>query len=218
MNDVRELIEKKLRERGLSMKDASVKIEKNAAYIQQFIKRKVPEKLPEDVREALAPLLGLSPDELRENASTQSSVNRLPIIRLPAADPADKVPVMGIGEGGKDGWSLWNGEIVDYVQRPPSLANAPSGYAAYVVGASMEPRYHPGELIFMHPGKPVTPGCYVMVQLKAKAEGEPPPALVKRLGKKTGIKYVLEQFNPPRTFDIQTTDVVSIHRIVGSGE
>ena len=55
MNDVRELIEKKLRERGLSMKDASVKIDKNAAYIQQFIKRKVPEKLPEDVRESLAP-------------------------------------------------------------------------------------------------------------------------------------------------------------------
>jgi phage repressor protein C with HTH and peptisase S24 domain len=56
------------------------------------------------------------------------------------------------------------------------------------------------------------------VQLRAKAEGEPPPALVKRLAKKTGVKYVLEQFNPPRTFDIQIAEVVSIHRIVGSGE
>src|SRR5260370_23417011 len=82
----------------------------------------------------------------------------------------------------------------------------------------MEPRYHPGELIFMHPGRPITAGCYVMVQLRAKAEGEPPPALVKRLAKKTGIKYVLEQFNPPRTFDIQIAERVSIHRIVASVE
>jgi phage repressor protein C with HTH and peptisase S24 domain len=57
-----------------------------------------------------------------------------------------------------------------------------------------------------------------MVQLRAKAEGEPPPALVKRVAKKTGVKYVLEQFNPPRTFDIPIAEVVSIHRIVGSGE
>src|SRR5258708_36616976 len=102
MNDVRELIEKKLRERGLSMKDASVKIDKNAAYIQQFIKRKVPEKLPEDGRESLAPLLGLNPDELRENAGPQSSGNRLPIIKLSARDPAANVPDMGIGAVGTD--------------------------------------------------------------------------------------------------------------------
>jgi hypothetical protein len=29
---------------------------------------------------------------------------------------------------------------------------------------------------------------------------------------------VLEQFNPQKTFDIRTDDIVSIHRVVGSGE
>jgi hypothetical protein len=29
---------------------------------------------------------------------------------------------------------------------------------------------------------------------------------------------VLEQFNPARTFEIKNDDIVSIHRVVGSGE
>ena len=125
---------------------------------------------------------------------------------------------MGVGEGGGEGKSLWNGEVVDYVPRPPALAGAPNGYATYVIGTSMEPRYHPGELIYVHPGKPVTAGAYVLVQLKAPAEGEPPLALIKRLAKKAGHRIVLEQFNPPKQFDVPAKDIVSIHRIVGSGE
>jgi hypothetical protein len=29
---------------------------------------------------------------------------------------------------------------------------------------------------------------------------------------------VLEQFNPARKFDVRNDDIVSIHRVVGSGE
>ena len=42
--------------------------------------------------------------------------------------------------------------------------------------------------------------------------------MIKRLVKRTGSKIVLEQFNPPRTFEIKAADIVSIHRVVGSGE
>jgi phage repressor protein C with HTH and peptisase S24 domain len=61
-------------------------------------------------------------------------------------------------------------------------------------------------------------GSYVLVQVKAKHEGEPPGALVKRLARRTAQKIVLEQFNPPKTFEVPIKDVVSIHRVVGSGE
>jgi phage repressor protein C with HTH and peptisase S24 domain len=57
----------------------------------------------------------------------------------------------------------------------------------------------------------------VLVQRRGKA-GEPPLAVIKRLAKRTGAKITLEQFNPPRTFEIKAADIVSIHRVVGSGE
>jgi len=82
----------------------------------------------------------------------------------------------------------------------------------------MEPRYHRGETVYIHPDKPVTVGSYVWVQLRTKTEGEPPPALIKRLAKRTGTRIVLEQLNPAKLFDIAVNDVLFMHRIVGSGE
>lgn len=216
--DVREFLRVKLAEHGLSMKEASERIGRNHAYLQQYFERGIPAVLPEEARERLAELVGVAPDALRGAAGPARSGVRAPFLRLPPVNTADRIPVMGVGEGGGEGKSLWNGEIVDYVARPPALSGAPNGYATYVIGTSMEPRYHPGELIYVHPGKPVTAGAYVLVQLKPPAEGEPPLALIKRLAKKTGNRVVLEQFNPPKQFDIPARDIVSIHRIVASGE
>ena len=80
----------------------------------------------------------------------------------------------------------------------------------------MEPRYHAGEIIYVHPDKPVTAGCYVFVQIRTKTE--PDPRLIRRLAKKTRTKIVLEQFNPAKLSDIAVNDIVCMHRIVGNGE
>jgi phage repressor protein C with HTH and peptisase S24 domain len=42
--------------------------------------------------------------------------------------------------------------------------------------------------------------------------------VIKRLAKRTPSRITLEQFNPPRTFDIKNDDIVSIHRVVGASE
>ena len=131
---------------------------------------------------------------------------------------ADKLKVLGMAECGADGWSLWNGDVIDLIDRPTSLIGVPNAYAVYVVGESMAPRYHPGEVVRIHPGRPIEIGAYVLVQRKPRASGEAPLAVIKRLAKRTGAKITLEQFNPPRTFDIKAADIVSIHRVVGSGE
>jgi len=130
----------------------------------------------------------------------------------------DKIRVLGMAECGPDGWSLWNGEIVDYVSRPANLSGAANAYAVFAVGNSMDPRYHAGELVYIHPGKPVTPGCYVLVQMQPKEDGAAPRAILKRLARRSGTKIILEQFNPAKTFDLKTSEIVSMHRIVGSGE
>ncbi len=136
----------------------------------------------------------------------------------PRLGSADKLKVLGMAECGADGWSLWNGDVIDMIDRPAALVGIPNAYAVYVVGASMEPRYHPGELVHVHPGKPLTIGAYVLVQRKPKNDGDVPLAVIKRLAKRSGAKTVLEQFNPPRTFEIRNDEIVSIHRVVGSGE
>jgi phage repressor protein C with HTH and peptisase S24 domain len=135
-----------------------------------------------------------------------------------ASVDAGLIEVLGMAECGPDGWSLWNGEVVDRVPRPPNLAGVPKSYAVYIVGTSMEDRYHPGELAYIHPGKPVTPGCYVLVQIHPKEDGEPPRAVLKRLVKRSGDKVVLAQLSPAKTFTIKADEILSMHRVVGSGE
>ena len=58
----------------------------------------------------------------------------------------------------------------------------------------------------------------MLVQRRAKNDDDPPLAVIKRLVKRTGSKIVLEQFNPHKNFEIRADDIVSIHRVVGSGE
>lgn len=153
------------------------------------------------------------------------SVNRSskgPVLERPSGATVsqgdDKLRVLGMAEGGPDGWSLWNGDIIEWIDRPANLRGVPDAYAVYISGSSMEPRYHPGELAHIHPHKPVTIGAYVLVQKLSKEPGEPPLAVIKRLAKRSGNRIVLEQFNPPRTFEIKADEIVSIHRVVGSGE
>lgn len=129
----------------------------------------------------------------------------------------ERLKVLGMAQCGPDGWSLWNGDVIDMIERPASLGGVPNAYAVYVVGASMEPRYHPGEVVHIHPGRPIDVGAYVLVQRRGK-QGEAPLAVIKRLVKRTGAKITLEQFNPHKLFDIKAGDIVSIHRVVGSGE
>ena len=61
-----------------------------------------------------------------------------------------------------------------------------NAYAVYIVGDSMEPRYYAGELAHIHPGKPITIGAFVLVQIRPEHDGDTPKAVIKRLVKRTG--------------------------------
>jgi hypothetical protein len=65
MDLVRDLILKRLDAVRLTMSAASLRIGRNASYLQQFIKRGIPAELHERDRAQLAILLGISEDELR---------------------------------------------------------------------------------------------------------------------------------------------------------
>ena len=166
--------------------------------------------------------------EESEKSAAKNSTGKRPSPRETHAAPAGAIysgerwprdlRVLGMAECGPDGWSLWNGEVIEMTSRPPNLAGAMLAYAVYVVGDSMEPRYHSGELVYVHPGRPVDVGAYVLVQVKPRHDGDAPRAVVKRLVRRSATKVTLEQFNPKKNIELKSSDILSMHRVVGSGE
>jgi len=132
---------------------------------------------------------------------------------------ARDLPVMGTVVAGSDGMFLMNGEVHDYIERPPSLQGVTSAYAVYVADTSMVPRYFPGETLHIHPGRAIASGddTFVVVQIRPEADGEAPRALVKRFKRRTASSLVLEQFNPHRELEFPLTQVESIHLIIWAG-
>jgi SOS-response transcriptional repressor LexA len=221
VDPVRQLIHDRLSELRLRMSDVSKALGKNHAYIHQYLERGIPARLPELVREKLAEILQVPEAQLR-NVGLPIRTSYSGRIRgaqpPPGRTMTEMIPVHGVSQGGGDGWLVWSDEVVDYVPRLPQLAGATQAYATYIVSSDMEPRYNIGEVVYVHPGKPVTPGAFVLVQVQPDKEGEPQKTFIRRFVKRTAAKLTFEQFNPPKEIDLKASSVSSMHRIVASAE
>lgn len=60
----RAALRKRAQERGVSLSDLSVRIGRNVAYVQQYLERGTPRRLPEDERRHLAIVLEIDEREL----------------------------------------------------------------------------------------------------------------------------------------------------------
>lgn len=89
MDPVRRLIQQLAAERGIKLADLSRQVGKNHAYMQQFLKRSIPAKLPEDVRAKLAEALDVDEQilgaPLRETEG-RSGDNDRSLITIPEHD------------------------------------------------------------------------------------------------------------------------------------
>lgn len=77
MDAVRKLILRRVEERGINLSALSRRLGKNHAYMQQFIHRGVPRKLPEDVRSKLAGALDLDEGLLGGPMNTKAEKHNL---------------------------------------------------------------------------------------------------------------------------------------------
>ncbi len=104
-------------------------------------------------------------------------------------------------------------EPIDYVRRPEPLLSVRDGYGCYVIGDSMSPAYEQGDLLLVHPGRPVRPGddC---VFVRDQGDGTQ-QALVKRLLRTTPEKWRVRQFNPAKDFDLDRSQWQKVQLIVG---
>jgi phage repressor protein C with HTH and peptisase S24 domain len=157
---------------------------------------------------------------VQPGASVPAGFSAAPLNYAPApvAGPRD-LPVVGTAVAGADGMFLMNGQIHDYIERPPSLQGVAGAYAVYVADRSMEPRYFAGETLHVHPGRPIPQGdnSFVVVQLKPEVEGEAPKALVKQFIRRTATRLMLRQYNPPADLEFDTDAVASVHLIIWAG-
>lgn len=148
-------------------------------------------------------------------ANSRMNEVKLANVELPSRQymPQD-VPVMGTAACNADHGSFkLDSSIIDYVRRPPGLLTTKDVYALYVEGDSMEPRFTAGDLVFVHPRKPVRIGDSVVVQI-VKSENEPIEAMIAVLSKRTSHEVFLQKYNPNKIIHFDNANIVSIHKIL----
>lgn len=123
-----------------------------------------------------------------------------------------RVPILGRAAAGEPGRLIMMNTEYDTIQTPPELNGVDGGYAVYVYGDSMEPRFYAGELLLVHPHKPVGRGDFCVVQV---GSGEDSCGYVKRFVSQDGERLVLQQLNPEMELTFDAGDVTATHKVVG---
>ncbi|MDF2809538.1 MAG: Repressor protein [Microvirga sp.] len=133
--------------------------------------------------------------------------------------PYRKIPVLGRVAGSPfgEGHLIMN-QTVDQTDCPPWIDDAVDSYALYVVGASMIPRFYPGEMVFVHPWKQPRPDDFVVAQIRDPNTDDIFGYVKQFIGfDKKGLR--LRQFNP-KLEDLApfpAGDVHALHKIIIPG-
>lgn len=240
MDVVRKLILDRLNDLGLKMSEASIKIGKNHAYLQQFLKRGIPAQLPEDVRGAIAELLKVPEDDLRGTSAKlpkreyvksnipneslvapESTAVIVPINKHnpPGTTPGAQLfgerdlPVFGTAQGG-EGAILLTNEAVDWVLRPDSLLRVKDGYGIIVTGDSMSPEHKSGSTALVNPHLPPRAGDACI--FRSHADDGAVKICIKELVRQTEDAWHVRQHNPPKSITLKKAEWQVCHVTVGN--
>ncbi len=183
-----------------NLRTASRAMERNPAYLHQFIHRGTPKVLAEDDREALAEHLGCSPDLLKHDRGFSRKTRRKPPVVAPHAAPRGYSAVPEIDVRASAGPGAWNDEFertramwlfADPLIRHEFRAKPEDLQMIAVDGDSMEPLLSSGDRILIDVSRqvPVPPGIFVIwdgMGLVAKRiehvpHSEPPKVVLKSL-------------------------------------
>ncbi|MBX9595927.1 MAG: hypothetical protein K2X46_16300 [Roseomonas sp.] len=146
---VRARILEAARERRLGLKALSLRLGRNPSYLQQFIARGTPRRLPEDLRQALAGLLGLAEAALRPEA--------IPLAAPLAAPPGRRLPLFREGED-----RLLPGTTPARRLAAEDLAPAEPGMVAVML-AEARGLLQPRHVLLCDPTQPARAGDVVLV-------------------------------------------------------
>tara|TARA_Y100001963_G_C6676114_1_gene397510 strand:+ start:257 stop:916 length:660 start_codon:yes stop_codon:yes gene_type:complete len=190
-----------LAENNITAKDLADKIGRQAQTLRRYVRHE--SEPPFTIAEKIAEALGVSLDDVlgvEDAAITPTHKRRM-------------LPVYGSVQGG-DGFDITDvREPIDSIEAPPALLNSVDAYAVYVTGDSMSPRFNAGEIVFVMPGKPVTPNDSVVVQFSDLKTDQ---AVIKTFKNMDENKLFLSQFNPSKSLTYKRSEIKSIHKIIGT--
>jgi len=123
-----------------------------------------------------------------------------------------ELPVYAAAEGG-NGEMVVSTDPIERVPRPWYVSLIKEAYAVLVVGESMIPEYEPGQIVIVNPKLP--PARNKSVILVAGEEHGEFRACLKRLRGWSNSEWQVEQFNPPKKFNLPKSEWPRALRIVG---
>jgi phage repressor protein C with HTH and peptisase S24 domain len=130
----------------------------------------------------------------------------------PHSQAGRDLPVRGLAQAGQQQALLLAEGAVSFVERPPSLCGNGQAFAVWVAGQSMLPRYRPGEMVYVDPTKPLSSGCFALVEMADHT------AFIKEYMGQSRARILLRQYNPQRKIELPSAEIKGLYRIIGSFE
>lgn len=224
MDGLKKLAEDRLAATGRNPFEAATRVGLERSFINDILIGKKTAVSAKNVG-PLARALEIEPEVVFDlMTGAKSNRQRQPETQLTSQDPTIRqqmpldLPVFGTAVGGTDADFSFNGEVQDYVRRPPGIVSSKNAYALFVQNDSMAPRFEPGEMLIISTLKPPANGDYVVLETKPDATDRPGRGFVKRLKRRTPTKIVLEQFNPPMELTFDVDQVKLLHRVIPNNE
>lgn len=208
---------------GWSREEVARRANLSRDFIRKLEQRGATASLRQDSVDRIAAVLGVPPEALSpaEDAAatgpffqaTRGEAMRGPMPPSALLTGMRDLPVMGTAAG-----ALTNGfeitrDVIDYVYRPPSLFGAREAYAIYVISESMVPLHNPGDLCFVHPGRPLKRGDSAIIQVQNTSNG-PIEAYIKTFLNQNGEWLHARQLNPPSDVDYLRSTVLHMHKVM----
>jgi len=170
--------------------------------------------------QTIAAFLGVSVADLfAAPPEAQAPSVRMAEVQLPARDRMPRnIPVFGTVAGSMNGRGAFQltSDEVDYVARPPGIANARDIYGLYVEGDSMLPMFRPGDLVLVNPHKPVRVDDVVIIQEPDTDNGRP-CAFIKIFRRRSTRGIVAQQLNPPSEIEFIRPGTI-MHKVLTMNE
>ncbi len=133
-------------------------------------------------------------------------------VSLNAAAGLRDLPVHSAFREGAEGFWFVEGDAKEFVERPANLRGVANAFALYADGDAMQPRYFAGELLYVNPNRPVTPNCFVAIEL-SDGRGQ-----VRQFLRRTHDGIFVRRFNPDQEQRLPAAEVKRMYRITGSAE
>lgn len=208
MDELRQAIKDAVDAGVTNYKALSSAIDKNHAYVQQFVERGTPRELKERDERTIREIIGG-----KAPAAPARSTSFKPLI-TPGSElvGARDFPIYAAAQGG-EGHVIITFDPVEIVKRPAVLEGVRGAYGVLLTGSSMEPAYWPGDMALVHPHLPPARDTdVVLFHVPPHSEAE---AIIKRLTSFNDKEWRLKQYNPADDFIESRVEWSICHRVVG---